>query len=229
MIHFSRKKAVKGRKMSEQKYIWDIFSGMDDGEIDDILSMDGVDNISLPAKSSLDAESGIYLISYGRIRVCKKENGKEIFLKYLLPGDSFGYSGLFRKHTGENPCLLYAKESTGTVFIPEDVLVEIIKKFPSAAVNIIALLADKIRFLNKKIDSFTSPTTESRLLKYLQSCPVEEDGKVILYDNMAELARKLDMGRASLYRAFDSLEVSGDVKKINGVIYMLKKRRAGWE
>jgi hypothetical protein len=46
---------------------------------------------------------------------------------------------------------------------------------------------------------------------------------------MAELARKLDMGRASLYRAFDSLEVSGEVKKINGVIYMLKKRRAGGE
>ncbi|MDD4773595.1 MAG: helix-turn-helix domain-containing protein, partial [Eubacteriales bacterium] len=71
---------------------------------------------------------------------------------------------------------------------------------------------DRIRFLNDKIASFTSGTAESRLARYIENLR-EEDGCVILPTGLRQLADSLDISRASLYRAFDTLESLGCIKR----------------
>lgn len=200
-----------------------LFDDINQQEIESILKNEPSIKKELWQKNHcVKAKQGLYIICSGKIRVCKNEDGKEIFLKYLLPGDSFGYTTLFLKEYYEQVTLLFAKEKTEAIFIPEQTIESLIPSTPKLAVNIITVQSDKIRFLNKKIDSFTSPTTESRLLKYLSSCHTEKNGQIIIPESMAELARKLDMGRASLYRAFDSLEKNREIKKVNGKYYIAK-------
>lgn len=199
-----------------------LFSDMDENDLKSIIDTKAISTIEWRKNDCMAADRGIYITCSGKIRVCKKEDGKELFLKYLVSGDSFGYTKLFSGDDYKQVTVLFAKEKTVTLFISEQTVKELIESYPQLAINIISVLTDKIRFLNRKIDSFTSPTTESRLLKYLISCVVEEDGRVVMEESMAELARKLDMGRASLYRAFESLEKNGDISRENGEIYIKK-------
>lgn len=201
-----------------------LFSGMSENELESIIDSFDILPLSLGKDQVMEAERGLYIICSGKIRVCKKEGGKEIFFKYLVSGDSFGYAKLFSGADYIQHSLFFIRERTNMIFISENTIRELIMAHPVFAINIISLLTDKVRFLNKKIDSFTAPTTESRLFKYLSYSPCDEDGRVLLEESMSELAKKLDMGRASLYRAFDSLEKSGYVLRKGDEIYLLRKK-----
>ena len=198
-----------------------IFGGMTDSEIEKIIESDGCCRVSLPRGECYEAQPGIYIVLSGKIKVMKKEDGRELFLRQLAPGDTFGYTCLFAAENDRVRGLLYANSKTQALFIPEQVIMELIETTPRVSLNIISVLTDKIRFLNKKIDSFTSPSGEKRLFKYLLSCPCTDDGGIQI-GNMAELARRLDMGRASLYRAFDSLEEGGKITRKDGWVYVNK-------
>lgn len=201
-----------------------LFSDINESDLNTIIETKEISTTEWKKNDCMEAGRGLYIICSGKIRVCKNENGRELFLKYLVPGDSFGYTKLFSSGDYRQQILLFAKEKTKALFISEQTVRELIESHPQLAINIISVLTDKIRFLNRKIDSFTSPTTESRLLKYLISCTDDGVGHVVLEESMAELARKLDMGRASLYRAFDSLEKNGDISRQNDEIYILRKQ-----
>ena len=67
--------------------------------------------------------------------------------------------------------------------------------------NIIALQAEKIRFLNEKVLSFSSSDNEKKLLLYLEALPASEEGRREVPLGMSALSARLSMGRASLYRA----------------------------
>ncbi len=217
----------RNEMMTLLEYLKDcsLFADINEGELNSIIEEKEIFQIEWKKNDCMEADRGLYIICSGKIRVCKKEDGRELFLKYLVPGDSFGYTKLFSSGDYRQQILLFAKEKTKTLFISEQTVRELIETHPQLAINIISILTDKIRFLNRKIDSFTSPTTESRLLKYLLSCTDDGDGQVVLEESMAELARKLDMGRASLYRAFDSLEKNGDISRKNDEIYILRKQK----
>ena len=73
--------------------------------------------------------------------------------------------------------------------------------------------------MNKKITFFTSESTEKKVAKFILSLPYDTKTNSVTLDiKIAKLAQNLDIGRASLYRAFDSLEEKGFLKKENNVI-----------
>ena len=87
----------------------------------------------------------------------------------------------------------------------------------SGALNAyLRLMSDKIVFLNKKISTLTAGSTEKKLAVFLAEH--ERDGAFPQSLSMSALADILNIGRASLYRALDSLEAEGliirDGKKI---------------
>ena len=65
-----------------------------------------------------------------------------------------------------------------------------------------------VRFLNARIETFTAPSAEARLANYLLSLPATQ-GEVTLPVSCRALSEMLNVGRASLYRAFDTLEEQG--------------------
>ena len=67
-------------------------------------------------------------------------------------------------------------------------------------------LAERVQFLNAKIRSFTAGSTERRLALWLAE---HAQNGAIRTPSLSMLAETLDIGRASLYRALDKMELEG--------------------
>lgn len=162
---------------------------------------------SFSAGEVLDSNKSICLIVAGKAAVFK---GKS-FLRYLEKGDLFGVATLFSEESDISRVV--AKTKTEAVFISEVQIAKLIKASNDFSMKYIAFLSDRIRYLNKKIDYYVSSDTASTLLKFINDLPDGKDGVKVIDMNMQSLARSLNIGRASLYRAFDKLEAEGIIKK----------------
>ena len=82
--------------------------------------------------------------------------------------------------------------------------------------NYVRFLSDRIRFLNSKIATFTADSAKSKLMRYLVSqaeLQNNPEGNVVLPVSCQKLAESLNIGRASLYRAFEQLENDGLIRR----------------
>lgn len=157
----------------------------------------------------------LYLILEGSASVCGKTKTYPVILNTLKAGRVFGMASLFGERCASTAII--AKENCIYARISQACVEEMMKSDIGFTKNYVCFLSDKIRFLNKKIAFFTSGSAEKKVAGYLLSLPMT-DGTVKPDMNMSKLARHLDMGRASLYRALDSLEESSFISRENNVI-----------
>lgn len=139
----------------------------------------------------------------------------------LVPGDIFGAVTLFSDEPSPATTVT-ARVECSAVFFEKDAIAELIESEPGAAIGFAAYLSARIRFLTRRIEALTAGDSASKLLSYLLER--EQDGEVDI-QSCAELARRLDVGRASLYRALDSLETSGDIRREGKKIFITVKDR----
>ena len=132
-------------------------------------------------------------------------------LNKLGPGSCFGAAAVFLE---DEDCLtsIIAERNCALVFISAKRLKEYFASYPDMALDYIRFLSGRISFLNKKIESFTSPSAEDALWGWIIRKGNGRDS-VTVKDGYAFLARELNISRASLYRALSSLENSGKIVK----------------
>ena len=136
-------------------------------------------------------------------------NGQTLLNRYK-EGDSFGAASLFCNE--DYPTRITAKSSGYAFYIGKEAAEFLISECPTFAVKYIKLLSQKIHLLNRKIDSFTADNSLKKVAKYIES-NANRDGELILNISLSRLAAALDIGRASLYRALDTLEGGGAIKR----------------
>jgi len=155
----------------------------------------------------------------GECEVCRiKHDGGRVKLNTLSRGQSFGISAVFSD--GDFPTVIYAARRAEVVFITRDELMSLINAIPEVALNIIRFQNDRIAFLNKKIETFSAGTVEERLACFILD-EYRKQGSSELALNRMKTADKLGVGRASLYRALDSLADSGIIKPETKKIYII--------
>ena len=155
----------------------------------------------------------------GECEVCRiKHDGGRVKLNTLSRGQSFGISTIFSEE--DFPTVIYAKRRAEVVFITRDELLALIDAIPAIALNIIKFQNDRIAFLNKKIETFSAGSVEEKLACYIFS-EYKKCGEHELPLNRMKTAEKLGVGRASLYRALDSLVESGIIKLETKKIYII--------
>ena len=160
-------------------------------------------NETIYTRSNFNDSVGIVL--EGDIEVYKDEE-KAVMLNRIGVGGFFGAAALFANKR-EYVSVLVAKGNSTIMFIPFDEFKEFLANNPVFALNYIDFLSGRIEFLNKKIDEFTAQDTGQKLCRYLMDNAVQTESKFICsVKSVVELSKKLNMGRASLYRAFDELE-----------------------
>lgn len=140
----------------------------------------------------------------------KTKNGDGIVMRTMKAGEIFGAASVFGAWEEGLSCIV-AKTQCRVCYINEADFKLLLKEFPQISYNYIAFLTEKLRFLNLKIDTFTADSTESRLYEYLLSIAVNNEA--VLEFGMAELARRLKVGRSSLYRDIASLEKAGLISR----------------
>jgi CRP-like cAMP-binding protein len=158
---------------------------------------------------SSDFRNALGVIVSGDVRICTSDAENRVILRDMSAGESFGAAALFG--AGESYVSdIRAKSACTVVFIGEDMLKRLFSEYPASAVNYIAFLSAKIRYLNRKIAELSLRGAEARVFDYLRKNAA--DGTLEIR-NMSALAKTLNIGRSSLYRALDTLEASGHIAK----------------
>ena len=161
------------------------------------------------------------VISGGAVAATNNSNG--VVMKKFLPGMCFGAAAVFGGND-EYVSRVTAETDTEIQFISEDFLTSLFEKYPKTAVNYIAFLSDRIRFLNSKLSLLSCQSAEDTVLMYLASA-ADKDGCASIPKSMTMLSRMLGLGRASLYRSLDFLEKSGHIIRENNIIKVINNEK----
>ena len=167
-------------------------------------------------------ERALGVVVQGRIQVSKRRGEQSLPLRTAVQGEVFGAAALFGNE--DYVTCLTAATDCRVLFLSQPLVQELFVRESQAALNYIRFLSGRIRFLNGKIDSFTAGSAEGRLARYLLTLPQQEES-VALPCSLSELAKALDIGRASLYRAFDALERVGAIGKTGHRIAIRNRQR----
>lgn len=147
----------------------------------------------------------------GGAEIVRAREGCEVYLRAMQSGDVFGAALLFAE-SRDYVTVVRAKGKTRVVFLPESAAERLMRTDADAALGYIAFLSEKIRFLNRKIATFTAASATEKLAGYIRQCAQDRERFTppVSYSRIAE---SLGVGRASLYRAIDELCALGAIRK----------------
>lgn len=159
------------------------------------------------------------VIISGTAQVEKGTPDHLIVMSRLIQGDVFGAVSLYassdRYVTG-----IRAITPVTALILPKRIMDKLIRTYPEIAVNYLTYLSERIYFLNSRIDSFTGGSAVQRLAGYFLMSEADTSGVPA-----AHLASALDIGRASLYRAFEELEKAGAIRRDGKLITVLSREK----
>jgi CRP-like cAMP-binding protein len=192
-----------------------LFAGADRQVIEGAVQDAGCETVSYTSGENIfdpaDFQRKLGLVLEGSVRAY----GGQVLLNVISTGGVFGAAALF----GSNRSYCSRLKAVGSckiMFFTEALVQRLISEHAVIAVNYVRFLSDKIRFLNNKIATFTADSARSTLMQYLVSqgeIQNRPDGTVLLPMSCQKLAEFLNMGRASLYRAFEQLESDGLIRR----------------
>lgn len=216
----------KRREIAEILARTPIFRMLSDDEISGIIDS-SVLHVYLSGESIGAASACLPVIISGKAAVLGKEPQKSgVVIRLLGAGSVFGVSRLFSEDEGEISTVR-AEGEAEALLIPQSVISELIRKNGEFAEGYIRLLVGKIRFLGSRIAAFTAGSAEARLIRHLLTLRSAEDvdgdgdGGITLECSLTRLADMLNIGRASLYRAINSLEEKGVISHTDRHITVL--------
>lgn len=164
-------------------------------------------------------DNSLGFIVRGNVNVIKPASG--VILSSLTKGEIFGAVTLYSQR-GYYVSRLVATSETKVLFVDKNTIDVLMLSDSVLSTNFISYLSDRIYYLNSRIDSFTGGSAESRLASYLIEC-FGGYKTLQLKQPYTKLAGSLDIGRASLYRAFDSFIASGAIEKDGKYIRLLNE------
>ena len=149
----------------------------------------------------------------------QKSDGNSVPLNLLRKNDSFGIMTVFSS-SNKFPTYVKAKKQSRIVFIEGEVIVSLIKEYSEIALSVIEFMSNRIEFLNSKIATFSADSVEEKLALYiLREYENQSSDKIKL--NLSKTAELLNAGRASIYRAINSLEELKLIKFENKKIFII--------
>ena len=160
---------------------------------------------------------GIGIITSGKAMISTAVRGNAPTLRSLAVGDTFGAASLFMKERGYTTGVI-SDGASSVIYITEENVRMLCKKVPEIAMNYIEFLADRIAFLNKKVSTFSPQSADARIAYYIYGLTNGEKLTARMPVSYSALSEMLGIGRASLYRALDSLSeqniISRDARNI---------------
>ncbi len=203
-----------------------LFKNIDNDVVAKYLCDENIEPSSFaPSEIIIQANSKvvpIFAVISGTVEIlCPTENHK-VLLKTMGAGSFFGVANLYATDT-PFPSTVRAKKQTKVLMIKPEAFINMLTNEPILMSNYLEFLSKKIIYLNKKISSYTAKNTESKVAYFL--CENEIDGAVSTDMSFSDIAVMLDIGRASLYRAFDKFERENIIKRNGKTITVLNEEK----
>lgn len=160
--------------------------------------------ITLAASETLLPRFGEMLgvVLSGKLQILSADTERAVVLRTAAKGHVFGAASLFLE-VKKPVSRLVAKSDATLFFLTRDAVHDLLCADPDFMDAYLRFLAERVQFLNAKIRSFTAGSAERRLALWLADHP---EGEPFPAGALTALAKTLDIGRASLYRALDKME-----------------------
>lgn len=166
------------------------------------------------------ASPGLYLLLSGKAVAYTSDPHRQVILRTFNVGAVFGVSDWYGD-TGDILSRIQAATACCALLIRSEAMRLLLEECPSFRQAYIRFLTGRISFLNRKILYLTAGSAECKLSRYLLS--LGEQDEVQLDMSVSALSEMLDLGRASLYRAFDTLIQDGLIEKKGKKIKLLNR------
>ena len=147
-------------------------------------------------------------------------DGRKSVINSFYEGDVFGMATLFYEEA-EYPSEITAEKDLRLAVFSKETIEKAFSENPEFAKAYVVLLSEKIHFINKKLAAFLEGEASEKLLRWLINASGGEQ-EFTLPCSVSKIAEMLGIGRASVYRAFDSLSERGIIIKEGKNITILK-------
>ena len=191
----------------------ELFSGLKQEQLSAVLTAQQVTFVRFSRGQSMNdaAPDGpaIGFVLRGEIRVLAKHGGQR--LETLRPGDVFGCEALFLGEQGQIGSAVAVKPGEAA-FLSRSAVAQLMERDPLFSLRFIRCLSQRVVQFSSRIGQYSAGSAQARLAQLLLAG--FGDYKTYELDqSMSQLAVQLQIGRASLYRAFDALEAGGAVRR----------------
>lgn len=163
------------------------FKGLSDDELEEIRRIAAERTYQRHQIVFSDGEegNGFFLVARGSVKVFKMSpDGKEQILHILGPGEPIGQVAVFAGATF--PANAQAVAPSRLLFFPRRAFVDLIQARPSLALNMLAILSNRLREFTVQIENISLKEVPARLASYLLYLSDEQQGAARLQLNISK-------------------------------------------
>jgi CRP-like cAMP-binding protein len=164
-----------------------LFAGLPDDHIHQLLAIAREKEFSRNEIifSEGDPANGFYVNADGLVKIYKlSSEGKEQILHIFGPGEPFGEVPVFSGKTF--PAYAETLSLCKTLFFPRQAFVKLVSDNPSLALNMIAVLAMRLRHFTVQIENLSLKEVPGRLAAYLLMLAVEQNATKFITLNITK-------------------------------------------
>jgi CRP/FNR family transcriptional regulator len=169
---------------------------------------------------------GFFLIVSGKVKVFKlSPEGKEQILHILGPGEPLGQVAVF---AGDSfPANAQAIADSRLLFFPRRAFVDLIQSRPSLALNMLAIMSNRLREFTVQIENISLKEVPARLASYLLYLSGEHEGTDLLRLTIskAQLASIIGTIPETLSRILSRMSALGLIQVKGREIRLLDRER----
>lgn len=211
--------------MNKQNYLnricdSELFVGAHRQNLIDLLESRECSVESFENGQEIEVSRKLSFVLSGGVRIYSRDSGRNLLLKTVGKDGMLGVAGVFC--TKENISRLFAKGKTELLVFGKDCIEKLIATDSAVTKNYLTFLANRIDYLNGKITIVTAGSVERKLALYL--CSLGQDN-INLPVSFSTLCDMLDVGRASLYRALDTLVADGCIEREGSFVKILDNNK----
>jgi CRP-like cAMP-binding protein len=173
-----------------------------------------------------DPSEGLGVVLRGRVRtLISSPEGREQVLKMFGPGRTFADIAVFDEEP--QPADAIAVSESTVVFIPQADLIDLLKRHPEAAIEVIRLFATRLRAYKQMVEDLSLRTVVSRVARLLvdrargTQTLVEESASSSPEYTQDEIAAMVGSVREVVQRALKTLEHAGLIHMARGRIQII--------
>lgn len=151
--------------------------------------------------------NALYIVQSGSLRVYRlNAEGDQQLMRLMNSGDFIGEWSLFSEGEAETPDNAQALTDVKVCVLYKEDFMELLMQQPSVSIKILSTLSERLDSMEERYFSLTALPVEERIITYLKTLPVKENGRIELPMARKELATYLGTTPETLSRRFKELE-----------------------
>lgn len=177
-----------------------------------------------------DLTDSLYIVSSGKVKVAIiDEQGKEIILAILGPGDYFGEMTALEDGSARSACVV-TREKSEVLILAKQYFREIISANPDIVFGLLKNSIERLREANKKIESLALMDVYGRVAQLFTQLAKGDNGRQVIADKLThqDIASMIGSSREMVSRVMKELSLGNYITVTNKIIEINGKLPYSW-